>query len=194
MRPLPAGRGAPCSAGARGAGSVGVQGGRDARQQAHLQRPRLLGESPRLVQTLTCPSRPPLPETFHPSSWRGLPWARRPPRPGRAGQGRGARRQRAPWPAAQPQSGNLPAAPRAVDMGTAVLSQPLLRSCVLSLRYHCFSFKTLSPPTRPSCPPPGGEGRPSPHPGVVKVMVINPGALSLLFGVNWLAAFGLRGR
>ena len=49
----------------------------------------------------------------------------------------------------------------------------------------------LSPPTLSFVAPRGGaQEKPSPHPSVVKVMVINPGALSLLFGVNWLAAFG----
>lgn len=39
-----------------------------------------------------------------------------------------------------------------------------------------------------------GYPRPSPPPGVSKVIVLNSGALSLLLGVNWLTAFGLKER
>ena len=71
----------------------------------------------------------------------------------------------------------------------------LLRCVCLSPHYQLFSFKMLSPPNPVlRGPPGGGQEKPSPHPSVVKVMVINPGALSLLFGVNWLAAFGLKER
>lgn len=69
--------------------------------------------------------------------------------------------------------------------------------CVFLPITTAFHLKCYLPPTRPLCPPGGwggSQGEPSPHPGVVKVMVINPGALSLLFGVNWLAAFGLEER
>lgn len=83
--------------------------------------------------------------------------------------------------------------PRPQARGQLFFLNRLLWCVCLSPHYHCYSFKMLSPPTRSSCPP-GGVRGPSPHPGVVKVMVINPGALSLLFGVNWLAAFGLKER
>lgn len=96
--------------------------------------------------------------------------------------------------------GNFQLLPRAVDTRAAFLFKPTFVVCVSFSPFPvttAFHLKRYLPPPVLRAPPPGGgagEGRPSPHPGVVKVMVINPGALSLLFGVNWLAAFGLKAR
>jgi hypothetical protein len=78
---------------------------------------------------------------------------------------------------------------------TQFLYMPTFVVCVsFSPSPLLFIYNVISPHrAHPSCPP-RGRREAQPHPGVVKVMVINPGALSLLFGVNWLAAFGLKER
>lgn len=56
-----------------------------------------------------------------------------------------------------------PAAPQAQTHGQLFFLNLLLWCVCLSPHYHCYSFKMLSPPTRSSCPPGGGEGaQPSP--------------------------------
>lgn len=93
--------------------------------------------------------------------------------------------------------GTLQLLPGQWTYGSLFFLNLLLRCVCLSPHYQLFSFKMLSPPNPVLRGPPvggGGQEKPSPHPSVVKVMVINPGALSLLFGVNWLAAFGLKER
>lgn len=66
----------------------------------------------------------------------------------------------------------------------------LFLNIFIAFLYPLF-IKNFSSPVHPGG---GGWGKDNPQPCVVKVMAINSVALSLLFGVNWLAAFGLKGR